>query len=186
MDLYDVNFRNPTLYSIFDIRNLFYLLIYKKYSFAYSSILLLFFENLNIRNTSENTFLALPNRKKKKVKWYSDHKEEPRIDRTIQNRDKNGTISLIFWTLLFSSANHYILFGSSIDRCKNISKYIQRRGKTKGNGVALKVGKIDSFRTADNPESNWRFTQYSETISLVFTGLYGSYGFVVTMVVAEW
>lgn len=38
MDLYDVNFRNPTLYSIFDIRNLFYLLIYKKYSFAYSSI----------------------------------------------------------------------------------------------------------------------------------------------------
>lgn len=65
MDLYDVNFRNPTLYSIFDIRNLFYLLIYKKYSFAYSSISLLFFENLNIRNTSENTFLALPNRKKK-------------------------------------------------------------------------------------------------------------------------
>lgn len=183
MDLYDVNFRNPTLYSIFDIRNLFYLLIYKKYSFAYSSISLLFFENLNIRNTSENTFLAVPNRKKKKKS--NDILTIKNIDRTIQNRDKDGT-TLLFRTLLFSSANHYILFGSSIDRCKNISKYIQRRGKTKGNGVALKVGKIDSFRTVDNPESNWRFTQYSETISLVFTGLYGSYGFVVTMVVAEW
>lgn len=129
MDLYDVNFRNPTLYSIFDIRNLFYLLIYKKYSFAYSSILLLFFENLNIRNTSENTFLALPNRKKKKVKWYSDHKEEPRIDRTIQNRDKDGTISLISNSLIFLCQSlHLIRF---IDR--SMQKYLQIYPKTRKN-----------------------------------------------------
>lgn len=128
----------------------------------------------------------MPNRKKKKksndiltIKKNLVSIERYKIEIKMEQ-------SLLFRTLLFSSANHYILFGSSIDRCKNISKYIQRRGKTKGNGVALKVGKIDSFRTADNPESNWRFTQYSETISLVFTGLYGSYGFVVTMVVAEW
>lgn len=57
----------------------------------------------------------------------------------IQNRDKEGTISLILNSV--SSANHYILFSSSIDRCKNtsISKDAQ---KTKGNGVTLKVGKI--------------------------------------------
>lgn len=185
MDLYDVNFRNPTLYSIFDIRNLFYLLIYKKYSFAYSSIstyIIIIFRKSKYTKYIRKYFLSSAKQKKKKS---NDILTIKNIDRTIQNRDKDGT-TLLFRTLLFSSANHYILFGSSIDRCKNISKYIQRRGKTKGNGVALKVGKIDSFRTVDNPESNWRFTQYSETISLVFTGLYGSYGFVVTMVVAEW
>lgn len=97
----------------------------------------------------------------------------------VQNRDKEGTISLILNSL--SSASHYILFSWSIYRCENISiskdlqknrgkwRHVKSRGKDRCSEPVIIQNPIGGLHN-------------SETISLVSTGLYGSYGFVVTMV----
>lgn len=124
----------------------------------------------------------MPNKKKYQT-IFSNHKNTLYRSNGKQNRDKEGTISLILNSL--SSASHYILFSWSIYRCENISiskdpqknrgkwRYVKSRGKDRCSEPVIIQNPIGGLHN-------------SETISLVSTGLYGSYGFVVTMVVAEW
>lgn len=96
----------------------------------------------------------------------------------IQNRDKKGTISFIL-----NFPPPFIILCSvrrSID-AKISPKIRKNRGKWRH--VKSREDRCSEPLIIQNPIGG---LHNSETISLVFTGLYGSYGFVVTMVVAEW